>query len=146
MLNDFDQKIEKRLKDLGLRATRHRIRVLAVLEEAGVPMSHVELLQKIQRDEAGFDRVTLYRVLSALKDAGLIHQVQGSDGVWRFCGHVQDEGSCPGGHPHLLCEVCGGMQCLTHQRVPHYDVPSDFEVKHKQMLLIGICGACRTKK
>lgn len=141
MLNNFDQKIAHCLKQHGLRATRHRICVLSVLEKASVPMSHVALMQAIA--DPGFDRVTLYRVLNALKEVGLIHQVQGSDGVWRFCAHESDAGICPGGHPHLLCEVCGGMQCLTGQKLPHIEVPSDFEVHHKQMLITGVCHKCR---
>lgn len=144
MLIHFKAKIEQRLKQHGIRATRHRIRVLEVLENTGKPMSHIELLQAIQAEDPGFDRVTLYRVLNALKDAAFIHQIQGSDGIWRFCAHETDDDLCPGGHPHLLCEICGEMQCLKTQKLPHVDVPEGFKVKHKQMILIGICAKCQS--
>lgn len=143
MLNDFDQKTENRLKAKGLRATRHRIFVLSVLETSGSPMSHIELLQDIQKKDHRFDRVTLYRVLNALKETKLIHQVQGSDGIWRFCAHEADDELCPGGHPHLICEVCGAMTCLVGQKLPHIHVPDSFQVRHKQMVITGVCHKCQ---
>ena len=112
-----------------------------MLAEAGRPMSHLEILDKIK--DVKLDRVTLYRILASLKDASLIHQVQGSDGTWRFCSHDEDSESCPGGHPHLLCESCGKMMCLTNCKMQHVDVPDDFMVTHKQMLILGICKDCR---
>ena len=138
---DYSISSETRLKKANLRATRHRIRVLDVLSEAGRPLSHLDILEQLK--DTGLDRVTLYRILSSLKDASLIHQVQGSDGIWRFCSHDENAESCPGGHPHLLCESCGRMQCLTNCKMQHVDVPDDFKVTHKQMLILGICKDCR---
>ena len=134
---------EDRLKNANLRTTRHRVRVLDVLAHAGRPMSHLEILEIL--GDARLDRVTLYRILATLKDASLIHQVQGSDGIWRFCSHDENAPSCPGGHPHLQCECCGRMQCLTSCKMQHVDVPEDFKVTHKQMLIIGICSDCIKK-
>ena len=134
---------ENRLREAGLRITKHRICVLAKLLTEARPISHLELLNLLA--DYKFDRVTLYRILSTLKDAGLVHQVQGTDGIWRFCAHDEINGKCPGGHPHLLCEVCGQMICLSNQKMPHFEVPSDFKVTHKQMLILGICANCQAK-
>ena len=135
---------ELRLKKANLRATKHRVSVLDALSEAGRPLSHQEILDHLSGSQ--LDRVTLYRILSSLRDASLIHQVQGSDGMWRFCSHDEDSPHCPGGHPHLLCESCGKMQCLTHCKMQHVDVPNNFKVTHKQMLILGICSDCLNKK
>lgn len=130
----------QRLKKANLRATGHRVHVLDTLMRASEPLTHQEIQERL--GEESLDRVTLYRILSSLKDACLIHQVQGTDGVWRFCAHDENMSMCPGGHPHLLCESCGKMMCLTESRMPHIEVPEAFVVTHKQMLILGICKNC----
>ena len=70
--------IQQRLKDAGLRATRHRIAVLEALEALGRPVSHPEILREIAHTR--IDRVTLYRTLTSLSEVRLVHQVQGTDG------------------------------------------------------------------
>ena len=79
--------IEKTLKNAGLRTTRQRRVILELLLACGSPLSHAEILSKI---EEHLDRVTLYRTLETLRKAGIVHQVQGIDGVWRFCAHGEE--------------------------------------------------------
>ena len=129
----------ERLKAAHLRVTKMRIRILDILETHATPMAHTEILLQAP----GMDRVTLYRVLDSLVEAGLVHRVQGTDGTWRFCAHDEDTEGCPGGHAHFLCETCGKMYCLTDQKIPHFNLPNDFTVTHKQMLLLGICKQCK---
>ena len=131
------------LKKANLHATKHRVTVLGILVSAGRPLSHVEIQDQLGTTR--IDRVTLYRILTILKEAGLVHQVQGSDGIWRFCAHDAESDVCPGGHPHLLCESCGKMMCLTDCRMQHVEVPQGFKVTHKQMLILGVCEACMKK-
>ena len=133
----------ERLKKANLSATKHRVTVLNILMEAGRPLSHLEIQDKLEGTK--IDRVTLYRILTLLKEASLIHQVQGNDGVWRFCSHDDESDHCPGGHPHFLCESCGKMICLTNSRMQHIQVPDGFAVTHKQMLILGVCDSCCQK-
>ncbi len=141
MAFDSKHQAEDRLKRAKLRSTKHRICVLSALQDAHRPLSHPEIQQILSNIK--LDRVTLYRILSSLTEASLVHQVQGIDGIWRFCSHDEDSSSCPGGHPHLLCESCGMMKCLTEYKLPHYEVPEDFRVMHKQMVITGICADCQ---
>jgi len=128
-----------RLKAAKLRVTAPRIEILELLESACHPITHVDLLAKAPE----LDRVTLYRVLDALVGADLVHKVQGTDGAWRFCAHQQNTAGCPGGHPHILCERCGAMACLTEQTLPHVETPAGFRVTHKQLVIMGICESCQ---
>lgn len=130
----------ERIKSAQLRVTKPRIRILDILEAHAMPMAHNEILVHVP----DMDRVTLYRVLDALVEGRLVHRVQGTDGTWRFCAHEDDGRSCPGGHVHFLCETCGRMYCLTEHKIPHFDLPHDFVVSHKQMLILGTCHACHT--
>lgn len=128
------------LKEAGVRATQVRLRVLEALLRAGCPVSHPDLARLPELE--GCDRVTLYRTLNRLRDAGLVHTVQGIDGTWRYCAYSPAGGGCPGDHPHFLCRQCGRMICLTGQKLPHVEVPAGLRVQGKQLVVYGLCGTC----
>jgi Fur family ferric uptake transcriptional regulator len=128
------------LQVAGLRRTKAREVVLSLLRRAEHPLAHHEIAG---RPEAkGLDRVTLYRTLSTLQRAGLVHRVQGLDGVWRFRAHASERVECPGNHPHFLCLSCGAMSCLDGQALPWVTVPEGTEVKGKQLVVYGRCCGC----
>lgn len=123
-----------------MRATRVRLQVLEALIRTGYPISQPDLA-RLPKFKA-CDRVTLYRTLNLLRDSGLVHTVQGIDATWRFCAQEPGAAGCPGDHPHFLCRRCGRMICLTGQRLPHVDVPPNVQVRGKQLVAYGLCGAC----
>jgi Fur family ferric uptake transcriptional regulator/Fur family zinc uptake transcriptional regulator len=130
--------LKKTLRTAGLKVTPLRIKVLSHLMGVSRPMSHAEI-QAILQD---IDRVTLYRTLSAFVEADIAHQVQGLDGMWRFCAHEREGSECPGNHPHFLCLSCGMMACLTGQVMPRIDVPVGCIVSGKQLVVYGKCQRC----
>jgi Fur family transcriptional regulator, ferric uptake regulator len=126
------------LEKVGVRSTEPRRHVLEALLGAGGSLSHRELVELL----AGLDRVTIYRNLKVLKAAGLVHGVQGVDGVLRYLVNPGRGGGCPGGHAHFLCLECGTMSCLADQALPRIRAPRGAEVRGKQFLVYGLCGAC----
>lgn len=128
------------IRSVGLRRTETRQVVLNLLHTAEHPLTHQEIAAHPEAD--GLDRVTLYRTLAALQQAGLVHRVQGLDGSWRFCFHSQDQPGCPGNHPHFLCLRCGGMCCLHGQSLPQVSVQQGVRVMGKQLVAYGHCLAC----
>lgn len=139
-LNISEEKIKSILRSASLKVTPPRVSVLSYLIEEGRPLSHTEIQEKMPE----MDRVTLYRTLSAFVDADIAHQVQGLDGMWRFCAHERKQGVCPGNHPHFLCARCGTMVCLLDQEMPRVDVPAGCGVTGKQLVVYGTCSACNT--
>lgn len=136
--------IHERLKQSGLRCTPSRVAVLRLLCQAGRPLSHEQIAATPSTE--GLDRVTLYRTLAALQEAGLTHRVQGKDGVWHFCAHLADSDGCPGNHPHFLCLRCGGMRCLSDQMLPRVTVDEGEEVIGKHLVVYGSCSACAKRQ
>lgn len=127
----------------GVRSTPFREQVLSLLLQRGHPMTHAEIRQALPNTA---DRVTLYRTLETLRDAEILHQVQGADGVWRFCAHEPGGEGCPGGHPHFLCLSCGSMVCLMGQSIQRVDVPEDALVQGKQLVVYGLCARCKQEQ
>ncbi len=129
------------LDDAGIRPTKARALVLAAIMEAGRPLSHPALTALLPE----LDRVTVFRSLKALKTSGLLHGIQGLDGLLRYVANPASRKGCPGKHPHFLCLECGAMTCLPEQRMPHVRVPEGSEVVGKQFLVYGLCPLCSAK-
>lgn len=131
------------LRMAGLRRTPARLAVLAAVQEIGAPTTHAQLAADPRL--AGMDPVTLYRTLAALQDAGLVHRVPGTDGVWRTCPHAARQEGCPGNHAHFLCLRCGAMRCLPDQPMPRVEVPPGARVLGRHLLAFGTCEACAVR-
>ncbi len=139
-----DQTLRLQLQRAGLRATAPRLAVLALLQAAGRPLSHLDVTTALAG--RGFDRATLYRNLMDLTRVGLARRTEFGDRVWRFqtldAAHVADV------HPHFVCTTCGEVQCLPSQAVavsarakgPRALRRGDVEVQ-----LRGVCDRCLAK-
>ena len=137
-------KVRELLKGSGLRCTPARDAVLRLLSQKGHPLAHSEIAKA--RGLAALDRVTLYRTLTALQDAGLVHRVQDQDGSWRFCAHLRRGEDCPGNHPHFQCTRCDRMRCLSDQALPWISMSGREQVTGKQLVVYGLCSACATRR
>lgn len=133
-------KVCQLLKDSGLRCTPAREAVFRLLCRAKQPLTHGEIAQKPAMVD--LDRVTLYRTLTVLCEAGLIHRVRGNKGAWHFSVHPRNVDRCPGNHPHFLCIRCDKMQCLSEQSLQWVAVPEGVEVIEKQLVVRGLCAVC----
>jgi len=128
------------LSGASLRITPVRAVILSHLLRFGRPVSHAELWRRKKiRD---FNRVTVYRTLLTLQGRGIVHAVQGTDGVWRYCAHALRQERCPGNHPHFVCKKCRRMSCLLGQTMPYVEVPQGTVVEAKQFVVYGICAEC----
>ncbi|AMP17049.1 ferric uptake regulator family protein [Collimonas pratensis] len=108
---------EAQLREVALRITPARIKVLAALLEARCAFSH----QDMQDQFVDMDRVTLYRALDCLTDAGLAHKIAGDDRVFRYsAGAEHGDGGAHGDpghhaqhqHGHFKCTRCAKVFCL----------------------------------
>ncbi len=110
---DFLALAETRLRESSLRATDARIKVLAALLGAHYALSH----QDVQDTLVEMDRVTLYRALDCLTDAGLAHKISGDDRVFRYNADVEqhehgDRHAQQHQHGHFKCTRCARVFCI----------------------------------
>lgn len=108
---------EARLRDVAVRITPVRIKVLAALLDARCAYSH----QDMQDQFVDMDRVTLYRALDCLTDVGLVHKIAGDDRVFRYsAGAERSDDIKPDSpahqaahqHGHFKCTRCAKVFCL----------------------------------
>jgi Fur family ferric uptake transcriptional regulator len=130
----------------GLKPTAAREAILQLLTDAGRPLSHGDIVKQ-RKGTGALDRVTVYRTLETLQEAGLLHRIQGTDGTWRFCRHkYESSDKCAGNHIHFLCSKCGQMSCLPEQPLPWVLAPAGASIHSKQLVVHGHCAACISKE
>ena len=107
---------EGQLRLSSVRITTARVKVLTALLEARCAVSH----QDMQDLFAELDRVTLYRALDCLTDAGLAHKIAGDDRVFLYSAGAEHTESTSAHsalhaqhqHGHFKCTRCAKVFCL----------------------------------
>jgi len=133
---------QEKIRAAGLRSTAPRVAVLKELEAATAPLSHADLVDSLGGQ--GYDRVTLYRNLTDLAQAGLVVRADLGDHVWRF--ELRRAGKeHTGTHPHFTCTGCGTVSCLPEQSVritSAKGAPKAIATRAVEVHLRGLCDAC----
>ena len=151
-MNDTDHSAylevcKKVLKENDARLTQPRLAVASCLVDADKPLSPRELLESISSDKSlpEVDKVTVYRILEAFLDYGLVHQV-GPKGAYVPCTHV----SCSKGfHVLTRCMECGATneshlpEELAGSLKAHLKKSLKFSPTEHVMQIDGHCRKCK---
>jgi Fe2+ or Zn2+ uptake regulation protein len=130
---------ESMLRATDLRVTRPRLAVLnAVFEHPHADTNSI--VSTVREDVGDVSHQTVYNVLQALTDAGLVRHIQPPGSVARYESRVGDN------HHHVVCRSCGSIAdvdcavgrapCLT---------PSDdhgYAIDEAEVVYRGLCPDC----
>jgi Fur family ferric uptake transcriptional regulator len=127
------------LKAAKLYRTQGRIDILIVLMNAGKPLSQDQIAGLSGKRR--FDKVTIYRTLERLLDAGLVHKAFMDKRAWHFeLAHNCTKHQC---HPHFTCTNCGKTRCLIDISIPLASgLEKGFVLYRQQVRLEGLCPSC----
>jgi Fur family ferric uptake transcriptional regulator len=128
------------IRNKGARATLTRIQILALLKTAPAPLSHTDIESLLAQKGGGMDKVTLYRVLDWLHEAGFAHKAADARGVFRYM--AADAESNHTQHIHFRCLACGGVYCLDAPAPKPPRLPSGFHLTRVDMDIQGECDHC----
>lgn len=129
--------LKARIRAAGLKWTAARGAVLLALHDATRPLSHGDLVERVEHQ--GFDRATVYRNLMDLTGAGLVSRTDLGDHVWRFEVRDGDDDL----HPHFMCTSCGAVSCLGEAVVATASIAQRANVARiDEVLLKGTCVTC----
>lgn len=139
------------LRHAGLRVTGIRLEVLGVLARTqSAHPGRTMLATEVAGSLPDADRVTVYRTLGTLVDAGIAHRVDVGDRLFRF--GLTDHAHCRGEahdheHPHLVCDACGVVQCLDNALVTIQPraggQPGRWQnIRQQDVTLHGTCARC----
>jgi Fur family ferric uptake transcriptional regulator len=136
---------EIQLRNASVRITEARVKVLAALLGAQRAYSH----QDVQDTLAEMDRVTLYRALDCLIDAGLAHKIAGDDRVFRYSPGAESGALPRHPHGHFKCTRCAKVFCLDGigeaellQRALQESLGKGFRSHDIEFTIKGWCAEC----
>lgn len=132
----------KRLKNVGLKITLPRLKILQILEQSYNHHLSAEGVYKALL-ETGEDvgLATVYRVLTQFETAGLVsrHNFEGGYSVFEL-----DQGKHH--HDHLVCVKCGLVEeffdDVIEQRQKSIAEQAHFKMTDHALNIYGICPAC----
>ncbi|MCV7027548.1 transcriptional repressor [Mycolicibacterium novocastrense] len=126
----------------GVRATRQRAAITALLENVEEFRSAQELHDELRRRGEGIGLTTVYRTLQQMAAAGVVDTLRTDTGesVYRRCSEDH--------HHHLVCRACGSTVEIQGGDVETWtaDIARQHgfsDVSHT-IEIFGVCGQCAT--
>jgi len=136
---DLDGEPRKMLKAARLYRTQCRVAILKVLIGANKPLKQEQISHRL--GDRRFNKVSIYRTLAILLEAGLVHKAFVGQRAWYF--ELADNCTQMQCHPHFTCTNCGSTHCLAGISLPLARIPHEGFVIHRQQVrLEGLCPAC----
>ncbi len=133
---------EEALQQAGIRVTAVR---LLIWREVRHGFCDAFNLADLERRLPTVDRSTLFRTLTLLTDAHLLHEIDDGSGTQKYCVcHVDDTRHCLG-HVHLSCRKCHRTFCLNNVRIPQVPLPEGFLAEESEYIVKGVCYDCASK-
>ncbi|QEM11506.1 Fur family transcriptional regulator [Mucilaginibacter rubeus] len=126
-----------------LKKTAPRLRVLSMMSSRHTATSQPDL-ESLMHD---IDRVTLYRILNAFEEKGIIHKVFDLDGTanYALCSSNCNEHDHHDEHLHFNCTQCKNVYCLNDLNLPAINLPVGFEPHGFTLYAQGLCPKCSKK-
>jgi Fur family ferric uptake transcriptional regulator len=124
----------------GIRSTRQRAAISALLDKLDDFRSAQELHDELRKRGEGIGLTTVYRTLQQMAAAGVVDALRTDTGeaVYRRCSD--------GHHHHLVCRACGSTVEVQGDQVETWasEVARKYgfsDVSHT-IEIFGLCGAC----
>lgn len=118
-----------------------RNEILSVLIQKKVALTHKDFQDYFENK---IDRVTIYRALDRLVEEGKLHKIANLDGgiQYAICTSCERENHVHHhDHVHFNCVRCHETTCIENIS-PKINLPKDYLIQEKQILVIGICPNC----
>lgn len=136
----MNKKFEHKLKDNSIKPTAMRLLVLKFLTEQNKTVS----LQDIELALESADKSTIFRTLKTFEENKIVHSIEDGSGHLKFALCLEGCSCSPIDlHYHFHCNLCKETFCLTNLNIPTIELPKNFEMQQANMVIKGICSACK---
>lgn len=140
-------KVERLLKEKGLKVTRQRMAVLDAMEAC--PQEHLtaeEIFELVKVDCPDIGLATVYRTIQLLNSLHLIDRINFDDGFVRYEMGSALESAGRHRHHHLICIKCGKVisfqDDLCEELEGKIAASTGFRVVNHEVKLYGYCVEC----
>lgn len=133
---------EQVLERAGIRLTANR---LLIWQQIRHNFGDAFSLANLEAALPTLDRSTIFRTLTLLADAHLLHDIDDGTGTQKYCVCEHDDTRHCMGHVHLTCLVCHRTYCLPNVVIPPVPLPEGFAPQETEYVVKGICHHCNLK-
>ena len=130
------------LKEMGLKATGPRLRILNLFETCGERhLTAEDVYRLLLAEQIDIGLATVYRVLTQFEQAGILtrHHFESGKAVFEL--------NHGGHHDHFVCVKCGSVQEFYDPELEKQQesIASrfGFEIQDHELYLYGVCKACK---
>ncbi|KAF0813018.1 Ferric uptake regulation protein [Andreprevotia sp. IGB-42] len=130
------------LKDMGLKATGPRLKILNLFEtSAQRHLTAEDVYRVLLAENTDIGLATVYRVLTQFEQAGILarHHFESGKAVFEL-----NQGTH---HDHLVCVKCGKVEefydAAIEQRQDAVAAERGFQIQDHEMYLYGLCADCQ---
>ena len=103
MIEEIHKKLTDFLKTKGLRSTPQRNTIVEIIFESDEHFTADELWERVRKANSKASRATVYRTLSLLVEADLLHEIDLGEDIKTYDPNFNDKPA----HNHLICVDCG---------------------------------------
>jgi len=129
------------LRSVDLKATPARLGVLEALESAKTPLDVTTVTNYLKKHNIKADKVTVFRIMNALSEKGLIIPIQLGEGKSRY------EHTDKADHHHFICENCGCIEDISDCNIQTLEKEiiqkKGLLVKRHSLEFFGLCKECQ---
>jgi len=127
-----------------LRRTPTRLAIIQSLMLANLPLSESDINKTMS---GTYDRITFYRSIQTLMEAGIIHRIVADNTTVRYALNQcnQDQHVHTNDHVHFYCKECTKVECLKSVSIQHYELPEGYSREECEVIIRGICKQCASK-
>ena len=134
----------RRLKDVGLRVTSQRLKILELMEKSQERHLSAEMIYR-ELNQGGEEMAlaTVYRVLTQFETSGLVirHYFHTGESLFELADMEH--------HDHLVCIYCGLVDEFTNDVIEAEQEAiaraNNFLISDHSLTIYGICSACQDK-
>ncbi|MDT3402086.1 Fur family transcriptional regulator [Mucilaginibacter terrae] len=124
-----------------LKVTQARLLVLGIISKAKSAVSQPQIENHLN---GKVDRVTLYRILSAFEQKGILHKVIDLNGTanYAMCSSKCTKHAHHDKHFHFNCTQCFKVYCMNDFSLPPVQLPAGFAAQDINLTITGVCKEC----
>ena len=136
---------DQELRDVGLKVTLPRLKILRMLEETKPHhLSAEEIYTKLIASDEDVGLATVYRVLTQFETAGLVRRHHFEEGYSVFELNQGEH------HDHLVCIECSTIAEFVdagiEKRQQEIALQHRFKMTDHSLIIYGLCSACQNSQ
>lgn len=123
-----------------LKKTAARLSIISALQKSEMPLSENNMKEVMGEL---YDRVTFYRSVQTLTEAGIIHRIVADNVIIRYALTRNDKENRLGSeHAHFYCLQCNTVICLGNVKTEYNRLPEGFVANQCEIIIKGLCNKC----